>query len=148
MGTEGSLLSQQDGTITSHVVFHPWVLFMLLWSLSLLRPVLVWGCVLPTSLPTWAGAKAVGRDCGEYLLMGTSGHAGPPLCPALPQGWTHCEPLGLGLSARTVGTRLATGHPSSEGSALRSISWSSLTVDQRSGRVWFPAHCLNFTVLL
>lgn len=75
--------------------------------------------------------KAIGRGCGECLVMGTPGHAGPPLCPALPQGWTHRVPLGFGISPRSVGTRLPTAHPSSWGSALSSISWSSLPVDQR-----------------
>lgn len=76
--------------------------------------------------------------------MGTPGHAGPPLCQALPQG---CVPLGFGIPARSVGTRLPTAHPSSWGSALSSISWSSLLVIRGSGRVWFPAQCLNFTVI-
>lgn len=113
-GDRGATPPRQDGTITSHVVVHPRLLLMVSWAPSSPRPVLVWGCVLPTSLPSSAGAKAIGRDCGGNLGMGTPGEH--TVCP-------------FGIPARSVGTRLATAHP--DPGALLRVHQSSLPVHQR-----------------
>lgn len=65
------------------VLFHPWMS----WSLSSLRPVLL--------CPAHISAKLSSCQTHWEGLWGPPGHAGPPLCPALQQGWTHRVSLGF-----------------------------------------------------